>query len=306
MLKAILLEAPGVVKTADEIQTNSDWKALTEEAGQQGIRVILFSFDASSKKQCCTQGELSGEHLRWECLEEKYRPTECLLLAADSECLSAARKLGIPCVAYGEDVPAFQTKYQISTSEGAEFWYLKQIYQRLSGEEVVIAETGRLMIREMTQEDAEAMWEIQNQGEVRRYTEGISHDCQTELEKHRAYVEHVYPLYGYGLWAVCLKASRKLIGRCGIQDREYNGVCEIELGYLLDTKDWGQGYATEAVSAVIDYAFHQLGIEQIVAWIEPENERSVRVAQKTGMEFCEYRIKNGKNFACYKISRQSD
>lgn len=288
MLKTIFLESPGVIKSADEIRPDSSWRTLMEKAGQQGIQTILFSSDVSPEEQCSAVG----------CL-----PKECLLLATDSECLLAAGEIGMPCAAYGEAVPAFRTRYQIMSAEGAEFHYLKQIYQRLAGEEVVIVKTKRLMIREMMPEDAESLWEIQRQEEVLRYTEGVSCDHEEELEKHRAYVEHVYPMYGYGLWAVCLKDNKKLIGRCGIQDREYNGVWEVELGYLLDSKAWGQGYATEAVTAVIDYAFNQLEISEIVAWIEPENERSIRVAKKAQMKFSEYRTKNGKCFACYNICK---
>ena len=290
MLRTIILETPGVIDTLKSEQTNIHWKSLFCDAEQQGVRIISASYDNVSgtmqlSKQCAAD--------------------ESLLIASTAELLSQADILGIPCIAFGPQVPAYRTAYHILSPEGAEFYYLLQVHQRLSGEAVVIAQTERLLIREMTVEDAGAMWEIQHGDEVRLYIDGFSDDKQAEEEKHIAYVKNVYPLYGYGLWAVCLKESGKLIGRCGIQDCECNGKCETELGYLFDPAVWGQGYATEAVRAVVGYAFSRLEMQSIIALIKPENERSVRVAMRSGMKFQQYVIRNGEQFACFRISNIS-
>ena len=59
---------------------------------------------------------------------------------------------------------------------------------------------------------------------------------------------------------------------------------EIEIGYLLGREHWGNGYATEAALAVRDWALAELGLERLIALIYPGNVRSIRVAEKLGME----------------------
>lgn len=93
-----------------------------------------------------------------------------------------------------------------------------------------------------------------------------------------------YEQRGYGPWAVIEKHSGELIGYCGLFFYpDINGRPEIEIGYRLARAWWGRGYATEAVTAVRDFAFDTLGLSRLVALIDPANVASVRVAEKAGM-----------------------
>jgi len=65
---------------------------------------------------------------------------------------------------------------------------------------------------------------------------------------------------------------------------ELDRSVETEVGYLLGREHWGNGYATEAALAVRDWALAELGLERLIALIYPDNVRSIRVAQKLGME----------------------
>ena len=60
-------------------------------------------------------------------------------------------------------------------------------------------------------------------------------------------------------------------------------VEEIEIGYRLDSKYWGQGLATEAARTVRDHAFNDLKLERVISLIHPDNAASRRVAEKNGM-----------------------
>jgi RimJ/RimL family protein N-acetyltransferase len=57
---------------------------------------------------------------------------------------------------------------------------------------------------------------------------------------------------------------------------------EVELGYHFARRHWGNGYATEAVAACLEFA-RKRGIDRVVALILPENDRSIRVAERVGM-----------------------
>lgn len=99
-------------------------------------------------------------------------------------------------------------------------------------------------------------------------------------------LEHDYPLYGYGPYAVVEKASNQLIGYCGLFNfPDVNGKREIEIGYRLARGTWGQGFATEAARSVRDYAFRSLDIPRLIAIIDPDNIASIRVAEKIGMHY---------------------
>lgn len=95
-----------------------------------------------------------------------------------------------------------------------------------------------------------------------------------------------YQKLGFGLWAVVEKRRRETIGYCGLA--YFADVCgqpEIEIGYRLTRPSWGNGYATEAVLNVRDYAFDTLCIKRLIALIDPGNVRSVRVAEKAGLRY---------------------
>jgi RimJ/RimL family protein N-acetyltransferase len=98
--------------------------------------------------------------------------------------------------------------------------------------------------------------------------------------------------YGYGLFSVILKANKLLIGDCGLEVMEVDGSQVVELGYDFRSNYWNQGYATEAASAVRDYAFNVLNLPQLISLIRIGNIPSQRIAEKIGMvrisEFTRY------------------
>jgi len=92
-------------------------------------------------------------------------------------------------------------------------------------------------------------------------------------------------VHGFGLFAVFLKDSGLLIGDCGLELMKINVDSEpvAELGYDLHSDHWNRGLATEAATAVRDYAFRQLELPRLVSLIRAGNVASRRVAEKIGM-----------------------
>jgi len=99
------------------------------------------------------------------------------------------------------------------------------------------------------------------------------------------------------------KDSRKLIGDCGLEWKEVQGASLPELGYDFHSDYWHQGLATEAATAVRDYAFGELDLPRLVSLIRVGNEASRRVAERVGMELLnEFKSPWGVRYWLYGIS----
>ena len=89
---------------------------------------------------------------------------------------------------------------------------------------------------------------------------------------------------GFGLWAVILKSSGKLIGQAGITLQKWGERQVHEIGYLFNRDYWHKGYATEAALACKKYAFQTLGLTEIYSIIRDSNTASQNVAIRNGMK----------------------
>ena len=79
------------------------------------------------------------------------------------------------------------------------------------------------------------------------------------------------------------KKSQELIGWCGLLIQIVDNVEELEVGYSIIPKYWGNGYATEAVKKCVDYAFENNLRDSIISIIQVNNVESERVAIKNGL-----------------------
>ena len=141
-------------------------------------------------------------------------------------------------------------------------------------------ETERLLLRNTKAEDIPALVKMWTDMDVTRFMGG---------PKDASWLEKIFtddannpePLL-YDQWPVIEKSSGKLIGYCGLLDKDVEGKLEIELVYAFLPSAWGKGFATEISSALRDYALNKMGLTRLIALIEPENDASVRVAERVG------------------------
>jgi [ribosomal protein S5]-alanine N-acetyltransferase len=88
---------------------------------------------------------------------------------------------------------------------------------------------------------------------------------------------------GFSKWTVRRRGTGDFVGYCGLDYYPVEGRPEVELGYRLATAYWGQGLATEAARAVLEWAFRDQRLPYVIAFLDPANLASVRVLQKVGM-----------------------
>jgi RimJ/RimL family protein N-acetyltransferase len=90
---------------------------------------------------------------------------------------------------------------------------------------------------------------------------------------------------GFGLWAVCLKDSREMIGDCGLTLQNIEGVMLPEIGYHIRADRQRNGYAREAALAVRDWAFTNTDYPALYSYCKYTNVGSFKTAESIGMHF---------------------
>ncbi|HUY91385.1 MAG TPA: GNAT family N-acetyltransferase [Pirellulales bacterium] len=178
-----------------------------------------------------------------------------------------------------------------------------------------ILETDRLWLRELSLDDAPAMFELDGNPEVVRYT-GRAPLSSVEESRQRIAERMLadYARHGFGRWAMLLEndplagpAGKEpgdaLIGVAGLKWLPELG--EVDVGYGLLPRYWGRGLATEAARATIDYGFRTLGLSRIIGLVDAPHAASIRVLEKCGLAFekvVEYRSQEVLQYALARSS----
>lgn len=229
---------------------------------------------------------------------------ECLFIAATDETILWGKSLNIATLAYenpnicGQPLSGVEMIVEGFEEVNADF--LEKAWQRYHHLPWIIAVTERCVIRELTLADMEALFELYSDEEVCRFTENLF-DMEEETDYQRAYINNMYRYFGYGIWLVFHKETGELIGRAGLEHREYHEELELELGYLIGTKYQRKGYATEVCRAIVEYAKEEICALGVNCLIEEENTASIALAKKLGFEFIEYFQANGKEMLRFRI-----
>lgn len=144
-----------------------------------------------------------------------------------------------------------------------------------------ILETERLLLRELTKEDAHDLFLLRSDPEVLRY---VDREPLQTIEEAEGLIQRIQTSFANAdgiSWAVCLKETNEFIGLVGLW-RIIKEHFRAEIGYTLMPQYWNKGYVTEALNAVIPYGFKQMKLHSIEANISPENAASIRTAEKLG------------------------
>ena len=149
-----------------------------------------------------------------------------------------------------------------------------------------VVETKRLRLEPWGAEaHTQALAELNADPEVMRFLGGpVTHERSVEISQ---WIARHWQEYGFGLWAVVERATGRVAG--------YNGIChprwhpqyadQVEVGWRFARWAWGHGYATEAATRGLEWGW-ALALEEIIAFVDPANDRSLAVTRRLGMSQC--------------------
>ena len=146
-------------------------------------------------------------------------------------------------------------------------------------------ETERLILRRFTIGDVDSMFNNwASDDEICKYMRWTRHENKEETKEIIDSWIDSYSKKSFYQWAITLKGNDEPIGAIGLFVVNEFDLCG-DVGYCISKKSWGQGIATEALSAVLNFAFEIVGFNRIETYHSINNPASGRVMQKSGMVF---------------------
>ncbi len=154
-----------------------------------------------------------------------------------------------------------------------------------------IQNSTRLSFRLMGQNDAQALWELDQDPEVMQFINGGKTNSletinEVFLPRMKAYTD---TSKGWGLWQISNKITNEYLGWVLVRPMDFftdkPNFIDLELGWRFFKKAWGQGYATEAAIAIKDAVASKTDIQYVSALALEDNIGSIGVMKKMGMDF---------------------
>ena len=150
-----------------------------------------------------------------------------------------------------------------------------------------VLETKRLYLRQWQASDFAIFAEMNADPKVMRYFPKVLSAKVSDIIAKKC--QHLIKEKGWGLWAVSVKDDAKksdaFIGFVGLNDThvDMSFAPAVEIAWRLHKDYWGQGYATEAARAALNFAFDELVLDEVVSFTAVINKRSQLVMERLGM-----------------------
>lgn len=247
-------------------------------------------------------------------IQNNIDPENVLYIAATQESLHAAQMLGMAVLGYDNrsemGYSYIQEKQEcvnlphslsgvknvVEGFEEVDALFLERVYEREHHLPWEIARTDRWILREFTMDDMDGLVELYDQpGVAYRIVNGYQVPGyiepllprEEEEEYQRCYIENMYGFYGYGMWIVTEIRSPHIIGRAGLENREYEDGVELEMGYVIDPRWQRRGIAYEVCSTIMEYARENTDFPRLNALTEADNVASIALLEKLGFTYLE-------------------
>lgn len=174
-------------------------------------------------------------------------------------------------------------QYFIEGFEDADEVYYERIYRREKKLPWIIGETDRLIIREMTIKDIDALYKLYEDKSVVAFMEDLAPNKEEEEAYITDYIDKMYGVFGFGMWLIELKNSAQIIGRIGFQNCEEADT--VAFGFMVAPSFQRQGYAYEAGKAALQYMKEEFLELHIMAECYSDNKPAIALCKKLGVGY---------------------
>ncbi|MCM1259093.1 MAG: GNAT family N-acetyltransferase [Roseburia sp.] len=223
---------------------------------------------------------------------------EALLITARDDTLNRVKHLPLAVLAYrnpeilGQEL--YGTDFLVESFAVVDFYFLERVYQRKHGIPWRVIDTRRCYLREITLNDLPDLYRLYQGEGITDFVEPLF-EWQEEVEYTKAYIEKMYPYFGYGMWLVMDKDTNRLMGRAGLNPNIVNDEYLLEMGYIIDVKYQRKGYGLEVCQAILEYAKEaDLGFEKVYCFVVSGNAASLALLHHLEFVYEREEMREGK------------
>ena len=210
--------------------------------------------------------------------EKMFNKTDNIVIAGKE-----VEKLGIEVdIGLGEDYRGGARYVSFSLNDiGPD--YVRECFARKKHIPLEIAKTGRFVIREISLEDLDKLYELYDTLSDCPFVEPLYEREEEEIFT-KNYIDNMYGFFGYGLWLVFDRKTGELVARAGIENRSIDGKNCQEIGYIVDKRLQRQGIATEVCEKIMELSKERFGIKELYLVTDKHNNASIKLANKLGFK----------------------
>ncbi|AFQ15186.1 MULTISPECIES: GNAT family N-acetyltransferase [Bacillus] len=144
--------------------------------------------------------------------------------------------------------------------------------------------TQRLYLRQMKASDSLSMFKIWSDPDITKFMNISNFTDESQAKDMIQFLNELAQNNKAIRFTIIEKESNHIIGSCGYNSLDFENS-KTEIGYDISKKFWGKGYAPEAISSLLDYAFTHLKLYRVEAKVEPTNVNSIKVLEKLNFTF---------------------
>lgn len=227
--------------------------------------------------------EIGSIHLTMK--NAQYKLQDGLIITSAANFNESLLASGLTTVVYDKNLGSglpYGFDLIVDSFEDIDIDFLIRIFKHKNKIPCMIAETKRTVIRELCEKDIDEVIKISREEHIIRFVEDGREPEEEQIEKLLAYIDNIYSFYDYGIWGIFDRADGSLIGLISLDFLADAEEARYETGFFIRKERLGQGFATEAIEMVVNYAKNKLSASELIAITDYENMTARSLLEKCG------------------------
>lgn len=215
----------------------------------------------------------------------QYKPQDGLIITSAANFNESLLASGLTTVVYDKNLGSglpYGFDLIVDSFEDIDIDFLIRLFKHKNKIPCLIAETKRTVIRELCAQDIDEVIKISREEHILKFVEDGRVPEEEQKEKLLAYIDNIYSFYDYGIWGIFDRADGSLIGLISLDFLTDAEEARYETGFFIRKERLGQGFATEAIEMVVNYAKNKLSASELIAVTDYENVPARALLEKCG------------------------